>query len=147
MERWCALRGGHYGAVLTAMRPCTGYQFKADNVIISYSATTGVAESAQQLASGTAAFVSVDGEVDQSAFPEATIQVPVAGGALIVVYNLPGNPTLVLAPHWSAVLFIANIRIISPYLISNKIGPPGLSPDVGWTYVDASVARRNPTVE
>jgi hypothetical protein len=76
----------------------TGYQFKADNVILSYSSTSRVTTAAEQLASGLAAFVSVDGQIgeaDRASFPSETTEVPVAGGALLVAYNLPGNPPLV----------------------------------------------------
>jgi ABC-type phosphate transport system substrate-binding protein len=76
----------------------TGYQFKADNVILSYSSTSRVTTAAEQLASGLTAFVSVDGQIgeaDRASFPSETTEVPVAGGALLVVYNLPGNPSLV----------------------------------------------------
>jgi ABC-type phosphate transport system substrate-binding protein len=76
----------------------TGYQFKADNVILSYSSTSSVTTAAEQLASGAAAFVSVDGligEADRASFPSETTEVPVAGGAIVATYNLPGNPSLV----------------------------------------------------
>jgi ABC-type phosphate transport system substrate-binding protein len=91
--------GHRCGFQLIVCFGCTGYQFRADNVILQYSPATTVSAAAK-LASGEAAFVGLDGRIakDQLAvFPADTVEVPVAGGALVVVYNLPGNPSLVLS--------------------------------------------------
>jgi ABC-type phosphate transport system substrate-binding protein len=75
--------------------------FKADNVILKYTPTASLTTAAGQLTgSGTATFVSTDGLPPSGLWADdgSVLSLPVAGGALVAVYNLPGSPALVRPP-------------------------------------------------
>jgi ABC-type phosphate transport system substrate-binding protein len=72
-------------------------------VLLKYTATSSLATAGTQLTSGSVGFVSTDGRPPAGLWPddgddETVASVPVAGGALVVVYNLPGSPALVSPP-------------------------------------------------
>jgi hypothetical protein len=84
-------------------------------VILEYAAEASVATAAAKLASGEAAFVGLDGRIPDAKkdlFPAGVVEVPVAGGALVVVYNLPGSPAMVRT--------MFRLRVVWPELSSHR---------------------------
>ncbi len=66
---------------------------------MTYTQISNVNKGLPLLATGGASFVSLDGGQDDSIVPAGTLQLPVAGHALMIVYNIPGVPSGLVCFH------------------------------------------------
>ena len=81
------------------MRGHAGYQYRRDNVVVQYTQEATAETALATFAAGNADYVSLDSAIPQDLVPSGMTQVPLAGVALVIAYNLPGlSYQLVLAP-------------------------------------------------
>ncbi len=73
-----------------------GYSFNTENFVINYDVADDTTASLARVESGAIEYVLTDGLIAPSTLPANSLQVPVAGSALVMAVNLPAIADSVL---------------------------------------------------
>jgi ABC-type phosphate transport system substrate-binding protein len=78
-----------------------GYSYNTENFVINYDAADNTTASLARVEGGDIEYLLTDGLIEPTNLPANTLQVPVAGSALVMAINLPGVnvSTLVRLPY------------------------------------------------